>query len=184
MNSKTKGILLGGAIGGLLSVIPIVAAGNCLCCLWVILGGAIAAAVHAKGAGRPVGLGEGTLVGLLAGVVMIGIYCVIGLPLNIVLGQVQNAAIGKIITELTGDPSAEMQLAAQAGQTFAQQILGAVIGVVIFTVLASGFSSLGGLIGTAIFAEKDPYGGGYPGGGGPGYPDQDFPDQRQPGPGY
>jgi hypothetical protein len=178
MNSKVKGIVLGGVIGGLLSVIPFISMGNCFCCMWVILGGALAAAVHAKGAGRPVGLGEGTLVGLLAGVVMILIYLVIGLPLNFVLGQVQNVAIGKLITQFTGDPAIEMQMAAQAGQTFVQQLLGAAIGLVMFTVLGAAFSSLGGLIGTAIFADKDPYGGH------PGYPDQDFPDQRQPGPGY
>ena len=181
MNSKTKGIVLGGMIGGLLSVIPFISMGNCFCCFWVILGGCIAAAVHAKGAGRPVGLGEGTLVGLLAGVVMILLYLFIGLPLNFVLGQAQNVAIGKLMTEFTGDPTFEMRMAAQAGQTLVQQLIGAigaVIGIAVFTVAAAAFSSLGGLIGTAIFAEKDPHGGH------PGYPGDDFPDQRQPGPGY
>ena len=38
--SKVQPALLGGVVIGTLSALPVISMGNCLCCLWVILGGA------------------------------------------------------------------------------------------------------------------------------------------------
>lgn len=182
MNAKTKGILIGGILGGLLSVIPLVNMGNCVCCLWIILGGAVASGIYARSSPYPVSLGDGTLTGLLAAIPMVLIYIVIGIPLNLILGQLQPEIAAQIYEAITGDAGMAEMMRHQARQPLAGQIIGIVIGVVFWVLLAAGFSTLGGLIGAAIFAGRDPgppegYGG-YPGGppggyqppSGPGYP--------------
>jgi len=52
---------------GVLSSIPIIQAGNCLCCAWVLLGGGLAAVMLTRQ--RPSGItyGDGAFVGVLSG---------------------------------------------------------------------------------------------------------------------
>ena len=47
-SSKLVPALIGGGVIGLLSSIPVVNMGNCLCCMWVLAGGALAAYLNAK----------------------------------------------------------------------------------------------------------------------------------------
>ncbi|MFC1568867.1 hypothetical protein ACFL4L_01410 [bacterium] len=68
--SKLTPALIGGAIMGFLSSIPVIAAGNCVCCMWIILGGLLAGYYYSKT--LPPGVefqsGDGAVVGLLAGI--------------------------------------------------------------------------------------------------------------------
>ncbi len=59
--------LTGGMFLGFLSSIPFISAGNCLCCMWVLLGGGIATVMLTKQ--RPAGItyGDGAFVGVLSG---------------------------------------------------------------------------------------------------------------------
>ena len=60
--------LTGGMFLGLLSSLPILQAGNCLCCMWVLLGGAIATVMLTKQ--RPLNqitYGDGAFAGVLSG---------------------------------------------------------------------------------------------------------------------
>src|SRR5215471_18587311 len=60
--------LTGGMFLGLLSSLPIIQAGNCLCCMWVLLGGAIATVMLTKQ--RPLNqitYGDGAFAGVLSG---------------------------------------------------------------------------------------------------------------------
>jgi hypothetical protein len=60
--------LTGGMFLGLLSSLPIIQAGNCLCCMWVLLGGAIATVMLTKQ--RPLSqitYGDGAFAGVLSG---------------------------------------------------------------------------------------------------------------------
>jgi hypothetical protein len=85
---KLTPALLGGLFIGVLSSLPIVQRGNVCCCLWVVVGGAIAAWLMQQNTPRPVTLGEGALVGLLAGLagavtmglVNAGLAVVFGMP--------------------------------------------------------------------------------------------------------
>ena len=65
--SKTQPALIGGLVMGVLSALPIVAAGNLCCCLWIISGGVVAAYLLQQNQSAPVTPGDGALVGLLAG---------------------------------------------------------------------------------------------------------------------
>jgi zinc-ribbon domain len=60
--------LTGGMFLGLLSSLPIIQAGNCLCCMWVLLGGAIATVMLTRQ--RPLNqitYGDGAFAGVLSG---------------------------------------------------------------------------------------------------------------------
>ncbi len=68
--SKLVPALIGGSIIAVLSTVPIINVGNCLCCMWVILGGFIACYLYSRDfkEGQILSGGDGALVGLLAGV--------------------------------------------------------------------------------------------------------------------
>ena len=87
MNNKLKAALLGGLIVGVLSVIvsqiPVV---SLCCCLWGIGGGAVAGLIFIKGSPTRVSVGDGAMVGALAGVVGAVIYLIIGLPIALFIG--------------------------------------------------------------------------------------------------
>src|ERR1700724_1082699 len=64
---KLHPALLGGLFAGVLSALPFVNIANC-CCLWVIAGGVLAAYIMQQNHPLPVTVGDGAMVGLLAGV--------------------------------------------------------------------------------------------------------------------
>jgi len=139
MNNKLKPALLGGLIVGILSgVLSIIPIANYCCCLWSIGGGVLAAFIYIKGSSVPVKIGDGALVGGLAGVVGGILYLIINVPLTLLIGM---AALG-----------------AQLRQTglnipvppFVLVIISSVITAVILAVLAA----LGGIIGVAIFEKR------------------------------
>jgi hypothetical protein len=79
MNNKVKPALLGGLIVGLLSAIPLV---QYCCCIWAVGGGLLASVLYIKGSQIPVSVGDGAIVGGLAGVFGAIIYLIIGLPIT------------------------------------------------------------------------------------------------------
>jgi hypothetical protein len=154
MSPRMKGALVGGIAGGLLSAIPFLNLGNCLCCLWIILGGAIASTVHVKTSATAVSKGDGTLTGVATALPMVAIYVIVGLPLSLLLGPAMLA----VVSGLVDDPLVQQQLLQQTGQTMVQTVVQYVFYTVVFAVLAAGFGALGGLIGTAIFEDREPGG--------------------------
>ena len=76
--------LAGGMFLGLLSAIPFVNAGNCLCCMWVLGGGGLAALLLTKQ--RPAGItyGDGAFVGVLSGLFGAVVATAISIPVRII----------------------------------------------------------------------------------------------------
>jgi hypothetical protein len=135
MNNKLKPALLGGLIVGVLSAIPFI---NYCCCIWTIGGGALAAYLYVKSSPVPVRTGDGAIVGGLAGIIGGIIYLVIGLPLTLLFGA---AAMQERLTRTGIEfPVSGMVL----------MIVAAIIGAVIVALL----TTLGGVIGVAIFEKR------------------------------
>jgi hypothetical protein len=67
---KLTPALTGGLMIGIFSTVPVLNMGNCLCCMWVIGGGALAAyLLHRQWPeGEPFRNADGAMVGLLAGI--------------------------------------------------------------------------------------------------------------------
>ncbi|HYV00127.1 MAG TPA: hypothetical protein VE977_14960 [Pyrinomonadaceae bacterium] len=139
MNNKLKSALLGGLIVGFLSaihsLIPFI--GAC-CCIWSILGGGLAAFLYIKGSSVPVKLGDGAIVGALAGVVGGIIYVVIYLPISLIWGMAA-------MTEQLNRSGVQIPF---SGTILV--IIGSIVGAIMLVVL----STLGGVIGTAIFEKR------------------------------
>ncbi|HEV2707519.1 MAG TPA: hypothetical protein VGV59_16500 [Pyrinomonadaceae bacterium] len=148
MGNKLKPALIGGAIICVLSLIPILNRG---CCLWAVIGGAVAVYLYIKGSSRPVGVGEGATVGLLAGVVGAAVFVIVTLA-------------------MVSRSGAEIE-AAMAAQFAARGIQPPMSGMALVTItmLIGGLfiialAAIGGLIGVSIFEKRR----GGPGVGGPG----------------
>ena len=139
MNNKLKPALLGGLIVGFLSaihsLIPFI--GAC-CCIWSIIGGVLAAFLYIKGSSVPVKLGDGAIVGALAGVVGGIIYVIIYLPISLIWGMAA-------MTEQLNRSGVQIPF---SGTILV--IIGSIIGAIMLVLL----STLGGVIGTAIFEKR------------------------------
>jgi hypothetical protein len=135
MNNKLKPALLGGLIVGVLSAIPLI---QYCCCIWSIGGGALAAYLYIKSSPSPVTMGDGAVVGGLAGVVGGFIYLILGLPLAIFLGMAA-------MTEQLSRSGVELPFSGTL-----LMVVAGIIGAVILAVLAT----LGGIIGVAIFEKR------------------------------
>jgi hypothetical protein len=174
--------LIGGVIAGLLSVIPGISLANCCFCAWLLVGGAIAAKMLINRAPRPVKSGEGAQVGAMAGLIAAGIYLVVSIPLIIfaVGERFQQALLGRLAEWSSNPDLQEMMRKAMelsANQTSAQRLVSALPILIVFAVLSVGFSTLGGLLGVALFEKRrdQPPPPQYP----PGYPPQ-YPPQYPP----
>ena len=120
---------------GVLSAIPFI---NYCCCIWTLGGGVLAAYLYVKSSPTPVKMGDGAMVGGLAGVVGGIIYFVLSLPINIFFGiaamQEQLSRSGVRL------PFSGMVLV----------IVASIVGAIILAVL----TALGGIIGVAIFEKR------------------------------
>ncbi len=135
MNNKLKPALLGGLIVGVLSAIPII---NYCCCIWTLGGGVLAAFLYVKSSPTPVKMGDGAMVGGLAGVVGGIIYFVLSLPINIFFGMA--AMQEQLYRSGVRLPFSGIVLV----------ILTSIVGAIILAVL----TALGGIIGVAIFEKR------------------------------
>lgn len=136
MNDKLKPALIGGAIAGVLSVIPFVS----ICfCLWAIGGGFLGGYLYIKQSQTPVTIGGGATTGALAGVVGAVIYFVVQLIFVLVFGAVASfdEAMRKSGVRL---PFTGVVL----------MLISAIIGGILIT----GLATLGGLIAVPIFEKR------------------------------
>jgi hypothetical protein len=191
--SKVVPALVGGVILGLLSAIPVVNFGNACCCLWVLVGGAIAAKMLInRSPVYPVQSGDGAVVGALAGVIGSLVNLVIGVPLGLLVGQTAMLSVLEWLKNAAGqDPNARAQIDQMMrmyqNRPFAEAIVQALLYWLIGAVVTIGFAALGGLIGVLLFEKRK--GGppqGYP--PPPGYPPTPpppgYPPQPPPGAPY
>jgi len=133
-----------GVLSALLSSIPIISFVNCLLCGWLWLGGIFAVWLYRRNTGASlVSLGQGAVIGLLAGLVA-----------AVIVGLV-NAFISAGGSPIPPETAAllEEQLG-EAAEILANPQTMATFGIIINLVLYPLFGALGGLIGAALFKPK------------------------------
>jgi hypothetical protein len=154
--SKVQPIIVGGVVSGLLSVIPFINLGNVCCCLWVVMGGALASYLYIKKSETPVAMGEGAILGGLAGLVACGVNIVIGIPLSLIT----NGLTQRLLLELSRnlDPSMARDIQRQLEQAesmpTSQWIVQTLISMVLVSLVIIVMSVVGGLIGVALFEKR------------------------------
>lgn len=67
--SILKPVIIGGIVGGILGVIPMISSLNCCCCMWFALGGVIAVLIYRTTVPYGFSAGMGALLGLVSGLV-------------------------------------------------------------------------------------------------------------------
>jgi len=157
MNAQKQGMLIpalvGGGAAGVLTAIPFV---NCLCCIWVIGGGMLAAYLLSKDSPLPLSTGDGAIVGIFAGVVAAVVDTIVSIPFDAMMA---NAAAIEEAMEMISGYVEEMPLFVtqlleklMSGEFYLPFVL---LGLVINAVIFSAFCALGGIIGISLFKKKE-----------------------------
>ncbi len=149
---KMMPALLGGLFIGVLSSLPYIKGGNVCCCLWVISGGMLAAWLMQQNTPRPITVGEGALVGLLAGVAGTLVWVVWSTVGLMVFGSspFDVADFQRAMTEGGRDVPPE---AREALENLSPGVI-LVVGGVIWAGVSMVFATLGGLLGALLFRRK------------------------------
>ena len=144
---------------GVLSALPLVSAGNVCCCLWVVCGGLVAAYVFQQNQMAPIAPGDGALVGLLAGLLGAFVYLVVSIPVSIVVGPFERALMQRI-ADMAGTPPEMREAIERYGSTDRSSvgffIVGRIVSFIFMLFVGGIFSTLGGLLGAAIFRKNPP----------------------------
>jgi hypothetical protein len=160
--SKLNPALIGGAAIALLSTLPILNFGNCFCCMWVILGGALAAYLYSKSLppSSEFTSGDGAFLGFLAGL----------------FGALFGALLGLLFVSLLDiNPGRDfLDAIMNAGDDFPDEFesyiedfdrsggvhpVFAMLGLTFTLIINSIFSTLGGLIAASLLRKMDNRGG-------------------------
>jgi len=83
--------LAGGMFLGVLSSIPFLSLGNCLCCMWVLAGGGIGSLLLTKQRPSGVTYGDGAFVGVLSGLFGAIIGTAIQIPIQIISSRLMGS---------------------------------------------------------------------------------------------
>lgn len=150
--------LFGGLVGGVLSSLPIVSAGNVCCCLWVVAGGLTASYLLQQNQPTPISAADGAIAGLLAGVVGAFVQLVLSIPISLIVGPMEREMLRRF-SDVWGTIGG-------SGDVFARydQGAGGLLGVIVLSIVAFFFSlvigsmvsTIAGLVGAALFAKKAP----------------------------
>jgi hypothetical protein len=148
---------------GWLSALPIIYFGNMCCCLWVVSGGLVAAYLLQQNQSTPITPGDGALVGLLAGLAGALIHFLISIPIDLLMAPFERQMAERLL-EVAGEmPPWLADVLQQAAQQRNEVGIGFIIAsrVVVFMIMlciGAIFSTLGGLLGAAIFKRQTPPG--------------------------
>ena len=131
VGSKLVPAAAGGAAMGFLTALPVIGGG---CCLWAILGGALATLLYVKKSPDPAQIADGAILGAIAGALGGIINIIIGLPLAYLI-------YGSNMTLTSGSASYG------PGAYLALWAIGGFLGLVIF-------GAIGGIIGVTLFEKR------------------------------
>jgi hypothetical protein len=146
-----KPTLIGGLVFGVIGGLPLISALNCACCSLVVGGGFLASYLYSKecrreGVGfRPAG---GALVGLVAGL----FYAIAQTLIDGIVKRIMPVDIQQLadMMEQYGMPPESVDMAMKFMEG-AGTFTGMIISFFVVLLLAAIFSTIGGLIGGAVF---------------------------------
>ena len=156
--SRFRPALLGGVFIGVLSALPLVQAGNCCCCLWVLCGGLLSTYLLQKERAMPIEASEALLQGLVAGIVGGIIAAVLGAVFMALLGPYQRELLMKFLSNMQSSLPPESR--EQFDQIMRDQpefsMQAELLRSMIFVPIAGAFSTAGAALGLAFFKKKLP----------------------------
>jgi len=181
MNSKLRAVIIGGLVIGLLSAIPYVRLGNVICCMWIVIGGALASYLYIKNSTTPVSVGEGALLGGMAGAIGWAVEIIVGVPLTILTGYPELHFMVGLLERVNPQEAEKYQrnLEYALSRSFSEQFFYSVFSLqtLLSLLITIVFALVGGLVAIPLFEKRKtdaqlpppppppPYYGGTPGGG-------------------
>jgi len=145
---------LGGVFIGVLSALPLVSAGNCCCCMWMISGGALAAYLEVQQKDRTLTGGEGAAIGALSGVIGAFVWIPIAVAMAVLLGPLQRAVFEEIARNARDMPPEAREVFENMGGG------GSAVGyafLFMFQLFAGAiFAAIGGVLSAAYFKKEVP----------------------------
>ena len=146
---------------GVLSALPLINTANFCCCLWVVSGGMVAAYMLQQNQPLPITAGDGALVGLLAGLIGAFIAFLLSIPIDMLMEPMQRAMVQRTLEMAGTMPPALRQILEDYAEPrteigFAGRLIFRVISLFVLLTVGSIFSTLGGLLGAAIFKKSVP----------------------------
>lgn len=154
--SKLVPALIGGGVMAVLSSFPVISIGNCLCCMWVLFGGGLAAYLYSRELppDQLLSSGDGALVGLIAGLFG-ALFTTLLSSLFILIGFQFSPEIFSEFMESSQDMPSEfrdlMKNWTSGGGLGSFMVI---MNLFINIIADSIFGTLGGLLGAAIFAKQ------------------------------
>jgi len=157
MTSRQQSVLVGAAVTGILST-SYLGFINTLCCLGVVIGGAVATQQYASRTGGPVESGDGAVLGALAGAggaVLAALFDVVLRPFNLDSQSIQQGLQEQLMQGMNGEQgmSPEMMQQMQGEGPGLLSVMGLaflLLNVIVFAI----FGAIGGAIGAAIFGDE------------------------------
>jgi hypothetical protein len=146
---------------GVLSALPVVSAANLCCCLWVVGGGLVAAYVLQQNDSTAITPADGALVGLLAGLLGAVIQVLVSIPITFVVAPMERALLQRVIDMAGTMPEDMRQMVEQygrGGESIAFTIAARAVAFMFWLCVGAVFSTVGGLIGAAVFRKQTPPG--------------------------
>ena len=153
--SKMQPALIGGVILGVLSAVPFVNALNCLCCLWVIAGGVVAAYLYQKESSVAVQYGDGAVLGLLTGLFGAIVETIVSIPFRFLGAELAAGTLQDLIRELERNPDIPRELVDLLRNLMSGgAATGIIYSLLINLVICAIFATIGAIIGVAIFSRN------------------------------
>lgn len=155
MSDRLQPALWGGLFIGVLSALPLVGFANCCCCLWVLVGGALAAYLRQQNNPYQIDAAEGALVGVMAGALGGVVYSILSIPIEMLTGPMQARWMESLLSN-NPDVPPEMRDAIESATRGSAGVLARLVGAIVSVIVFAVFGVLGGLIGVAIFKRNLP----------------------------
>jgi hypothetical protein len=152
--AKFQPALLGGVVIGVLSALPVINLANC-CCAWILFGGALAAYLMQQSHPEPIMIGDGAIVGLLAGVVGAFVWVLASIPISVAMAPFQ-AQMAMEALRNAADLGPEMRAFLERFAGAPTIGFGLILGFFVMLVISSLFGMLGGLFGALMFRKNPP----------------------------
>jgi len=150
--------ITGGAFLGFLSSLPLVSAGNCLCCMWVLGGGGIATMLLSRQQPRRrLSFGDGAFAGVSSGLFGAIIATLVSIPIKILSRpflESQQDSIEKMFRDMPADlqgPAMDLAKRLMSPEVSAMTVLGSFISNLLVFAL---FAMIGGILTVAYLNKK------------------------------
>lgn len=152
--AKLQPALLGGVMIGVLSALPLINLANC-CCAWILFGGALSAYLMQQNYPQPIQVGDGAIVGLLAGIVGAFVWVIVSVPISVAMAPFESEIANRMMRD-AADMAPELRgfLENVSGRPVIG--LGLIIGFFIMLCVSTAFGMLGGLFGALMFRKHQP----------------------------